>query len=275
MLENNEVILIPIISTVLILFLGAVIITGVFLQQKRKLKHQKELIEINARHERLLLQVQLETQEQLFKSISENLHDNIGSHISTAMLLLYKDDRVGTEERELNQNEALRILDRVVDDLKNLARSLNAGYLENIGLREAIFQRLEQVKRSKRYEVDFNFNACDKILDHPKLVMIYYVFQEAISNIGKHAKATRISVDLHFSDEWLSLSIKDNGMGMVPNTRTDGWQAGSGLLNMKRHALLMNAEFNAVADEGKGTEISLKVPFPYKKDIKSKADSNL
>ena len=220
---------------------------------------------MNAHHEKSLLEGQLKTQEELLRAISENLHDNIGSHISTVMLLLYKDDRVGAEEQAVNQNEALRILDTVVDDLKNMARSLNAGYLESIGLQEAISQRLEQLKRSKRYEVEFRFNDNYKILDRHKQVMVYYVFQEALSNISNHANATRIIVDLEFEKDWLSLQVRDNGLGMATNSDSERPRQGSGLLNMKSHALLMDADLSVVAREGKGTEIRLRVPFPYKK----------
>jgi two-component system NarL family sensor kinase len=87
--SQTEVVLIVIISTALILLLGSIVVTGVLIQQKRKLRHQQQLLEINNRYEKSLLESRLKIQEETFQAISQNLHDNIGSNISTAMLLLY------------------------------------------------------------------------------------------------------------------------------------------------------------------------------------------
>jgi glucose-6-phosphate-specific signal transduction histidine kinase len=89
------------------------------------------------------VQPELKVLEETFRAISQNLHDNIGSNISTAMLLLYTDENMNALEQEANRKEALVILDRIVNDLKNIARSLNPDYLFRVGLKEAIRQRIE------------------------------------------------------------------------------------------------------------------------------------
>src|SRR5678816_184412 len=89
--SQTEVTLIIVISTALILLLGGIVVTGLFIQQKRNHRHQQQLLELNSRYEKSLLESRLKIQEETFQAISQNLHDNIGSNISTAMLLLYKD----------------------------------------------------------------------------------------------------------------------------------------------------------------------------------------
>jgi len=108
--NQNEVILIIIISTALILLLGSIVVAGLLIQQKRKHRHQQQLLEINNRYEKSLLESQLKIQEEIFQAISQNLHDNIGSNISTIMLLLYKDEQMKPEELESNRKEALAML---------------------------------------------------------------------------------------------------------------------------------------------------------------------
>ena len=139
--NQSEVVLIVVISTALILLLSGIVVTGLLIQQRRKHRHQKQLLEMNNLYEKSLLESQLKVQEETFRAISQNLHDNIGSNISTAMLLLYKDEQTNEQELEENRFEALGMLDKIVDDLKNIARSLNAGYLEDIGLSQAIRNR--------------------------------------------------------------------------------------------------------------------------------------
>ncbi len=260
---SNEVALIVIISTALILLLGGIVVTGLLIQQKRKLRHQKQLLEMNNLYEKSLLESRLKIQEETFQAISQNLHDNIGSNISTAMLLLYKDEQTNDKEMEDNRKEALNMLDRIVDDLKNIARSLNAGYLEDIGLSDAIRHRIEQLERSKKFSIELFMNDMPHRLDRHKQVMLFYIFQESINNITRHAQAKEIIVSLHYEKDKLIMRIKDNGAGM-PNMEADKIdQKGSGLINMKSHAAMIGAALDIHSEKGIGTEIIITVPDPY------------
>lgn len=260
---NSEVVLIVIISTALILLLSGIVVTGLLVQQRRKLRHQRQLLEMNNLYEKSLLESRLKIQEETFRAISQNLHDNIGSNISTAMLLLYKDEQVNNEEMENNRKEALGMLDRIVDDLKNIARSLNAGYLEDIGLSEAIRHRIEQLERSKKFKVELFSNDMPQRLDKHKQVMLFYIFQESINNITRHAQAREIRVALHYEKDKLVMGIKDNGAGMI-NTNPDKInKKGSGLINMKSHAAMIGAILDIQSEIGKGTEIIVTLPDPY------------
>ncbi len=261
--SQNEVVLIIIISTALILLLGGIVVTGLFIQQKRKLRHQHQLLEMNNRYEKSLLESKLKIQEETFQAISQNLHDNIGSNISTAMLLLYKDEHTNEQEMEDNRREALGMLDRIVDDLKNIARSLNAGYLEDIGLSEAIRHRIEQLERFKRFEIDFFNNDMPHRLDRHKQVMLFYIFQESINNITKHAQAKKIIVRLHYEKDKLVMRIKDNGTGMANMGHEKMIEKGSGLINMKNHAAMIGAVLDINSERGNGTEIIVTIPEPY------------
>jgi len=261
--NQNEVILIIIISTALILLLGSIVVAGLLIQQKRKHRHQQQLLEINNRYEKSLLESQLKIQEEIFQAISQNLHDNIGSNISTIMLLLYKDEQMQPEELESNRKEALAMLSRTVDDLKDIARSLNAGYLEDIGLSEAIRHRIEQLKRSKKFEIDLHINDISKRLDRQKQLMLLYIFQEAITNITNHAQAKKFRVSLNYETEKLIMRVKDYGTGMANTEPEKNDHKGSGLINMKNHAVMIGGVLDILSERDSGTEIIVTVPNPY------------
>jgi len=89
--NSNEVILTLILSTALIVLLGIVIVFALLIQHKRRFLHKQQLAEIKSQYEKTILQTELKILEDTYKSISQNLHDNVGSNISTAMLLLYKE----------------------------------------------------------------------------------------------------------------------------------------------------------------------------------------
>jgi signal transduction histidine kinase len=176
------------------------------------------------------------------------------------MLLLYKDENMSALEQDANRKEALIILDKIVDDLKNIARSLNPDYLFRVGLKEAIQQRIDQLTKTKKYELELSLHEIPQHLDRKKQVMLFYIFQEAVNNINTHARAKRISVRLQYEEANLMLQIRDDGIGM--ETGSDSIK-GAGLINMKNHAEMIGANLSIITDMGKGTEVTITVPHAY------------
>lgn len=250
--SESEVVLILITSTVLIFVLATLVVVALLIQNKRKYRHKQQLSDMK----RKIL-------EETFKAISQSLHDNVGSNISTAMLLLYKDDHIDMTEQDHNRKEAINILDKVVDDLKNIAHSLNPDYLDEIGLSEAIQQRVDQLTRTKKYRIALKCNDAPQRLNRQKQLILFYVFQEAINNINNHAAAKNIDVILEYDPSKLIMQINDDGKGMDIQQVTGRRSKGTGLLNMKSHALMIEAALDIKSETGKGTKILLSVPHPY------------
>ncbi len=262
--SSEEVILILIISTALILLLCTVVVLALLIQNKRKFKHKQQLSEMQGHYEKTLLQAKLKILEETFSAISQNLHDNIGSNISTAMLLLYKDKNIDAFEEESNRKEALSMLDRIVDDLRNIAHSLNPDYLDEIGLTEAIKQRIDQLARTKKYEIELHQTKTNQRLNRQKQVILFYIFQEAINNINIHSQARKIFVQIHYEADRLLLQVKDDGTGMDIDKNSEQQKLkGTGLLNMKNNAKLIGAKLSIKSEVGKGTEVTVSVPYPY------------
>lgn len=262
--SKGEVILILIMSTSLILLLATVVVVALLIQNKRKYRHKVQLADMQAQYEKTLLQTQLKILDETYSAISQNLHDNIGSNISTAMLLLYKDEKMDAAELESNRKEALIILDKVVDDLRNIAHSLNPGYLDEIGLTEAIKQRVDQLVKTKKYEIELSHTPAKQRLNRQKQVILFYIFQEAINNINLHSKARKIFVRIRYEDDHVVLQVKDDGKGINPPGDPEHQKLkGSGLLNMKNNAALIGAALQIESEQGQGTDVTVSVPDPY------------
>ena len=261
---GEEVILILIISTTLTLLLGTVVVVALLIQNKRKYKHKVQLSDMQAHYEKTLLQTQLKIIDETYSAISQNLHDNIGSNISTAMLLLYRDEKMDASEQETNRLEALGILDKIVDDLRNIAHSLNPGYLDEIGLTEAIKQRVNQLVKTKKYEIELSHTPSTQRLNRQKQVILFYIFQEAINNINIHSQARKIFVEVRYEPDHLVLQIRDDGTGIMhPEDPERQRIKGTGMLNMKNNAALIGAELHINSEAGKGTSVTLLVHDPY------------
>ena len=263
-MQENEVTVTLIVSTALIVLLGVVIVFALLIQHKRRFLHQQQLAEIKSKYEKTILQTELQILEDTYKSISQNLHDNVGSNISTAMLLLYKDEKMNSTEIETNRKEALGILSIIVDDLKNIARSLNPDYLYQLGLSDAIRQRSDQLEKTKRYELDLYIKEAPEKLNRQKQVILFSIFQEALNNIQKHANAKKIIVRLNYEENMVLMQIKDDGKGFdkIENGKKIS-DKGSGLMNMKHHSEMIGATFNIESEPNMGTEINISVPEPY------------
>lgn len=89
---------------------------------------------------------------------------------------------------------------------------------------------------------------------------IVLLSQEAISNAMQHGKARTISIDLRFSRDVLNLSISDNGVGFMPNTRVRDHARGYGMRNMHHRSQCLGGTLDVTSEVGKGTGITLSVP---------------
>jgi two-component system sensor histidine kinase DegS len=95
-------------------------------------------------------------------------------------------------------------------------------------------------------------------------IAVYRIVQEALTNIRKHAQASRVNLCLKFKDEGLSVEVRDNGKGFVPGqTLSSDRSVGQiGLLGMRQRAEMLGGEFNIKTHEGVGTAVILSFPIP-------------
>jgi signal transduction histidine kinase len=84
---------------------------------------------------------------------------------------------------------------------------------------------------------------------------VYLIFKEALTNIARHASASRVMIVVSIDADVLTLTIEDNGKGFVP----DSARVGNGLRNMRERADALKAEFSTHSAPARGTTISLKV----------------
>ena len=259
----NEVVLILIASTILILLLATIIIIALLIQQKRKFKHRQQLVEIKSQYENTLLKTQLEVQEQTFKAISQNLHDNIAADISTAMLLLHPHTGISLELSEQNKSIALKTLDKVIEDMKNLARYMNPSFLSTIGLEEAIRRQLNFIDRSASIKTSFLVSGNEINLPQEKEVVMFRIFQECLNNTLHHAHAHQVKVSLLNNEQRMEMHIADDGCGFESDTNNVGASdtKGSGLINMRERAQLIGATLKIDTRQNQGTRVIISLPM--------------
>ena len=209
-----------------------------------------------------LLQTQLEIQEQTLKNISQEIHDNVGQVLTLAKLNLSTtviQDQQATEKIKSTQ----QLIAKAIQDLRDLSRSLNTDYVEEMGLVRSIEYELEMLKKTETVETEFIISGKVLRLDKQKELILFRIVQEAIHNTVKHAEAKKIKAHIQFSESELSILIGDDGKGFDLNPLIDdaNQSFGLGLRNMKSRAMLVGAKFLMNSKIGSGTEVYISLPF--------------
>jgi len=246
-----------VISILLVAGMAAFIAWILFAYQKKQNAFQAQLENIKDNNEKELLRSQLEMQEQTFQYISQEIHDNVGQFISLAKLHLntidLSNDKAATERIE-NSTE---LLGKALDDLRDLSKSLSSEMIKNAGLLKAIELQVSQLRKAGRYDVSFELSGNYVYMEEQKEIILFRIMQEAINNILRHAKASRIEITLTCKPEGLLMCVRDNGKGFDSFASTDG---SNGIINMRKRAKLIHADLN-INSTTEGTVITIQTPY--------------
>jgi signal transduction histidine kinase len=200
-----------------------------------------------------LLTAQIETQEQTFENISQELHDNIGQQITALNFQL--------QNQKLKQPENKEWLDRLSDrvstialQLQTLSHSLNPNWLQQQGLVSAIGQELERLQNISSIAFQYQYSDSELItLNAEQQIIVFRIFQEIINNALKHAAANNIVVRIQ-KQKPFQLSITDDGVGFDIELNNG---KGMGLHNIQNRARVIGFDCQIVSEKGKGTSFLL------------------
>lgn len=244
---------------IVLLFLGVMFLLTLFYfnNKKRRIIEEKRLLELEFNKE--LLKTKLEIQDETFRNISQEIHDNIGQTLSLLKLTIATAIPENIDQVTEALKNSKQMVIKTIQDIRNLAHSLNPDFIEQIGLPTAIKQQLELVDRTKKYEVVFDVKG-EQIKYHSKKELVLFrVVQELINNIVKHAKANKISILMKYSESHLEISVADNGIGFDMNTLKTNKDIGIGLLNMNNRIKMIEGELNISSSIGEGTIASITI----------------
>ncbi len=203
----------------------------------------------------------MDGQEKERAYLARELHDELGQVLTALrMEAVWIRNRVAdadptASERALTMCE---LIDKTIEEVRGLAIRLRPGVLDHLGLVEAIEWYTSDFER--RYDITcvFKHEAGPEIRGGIATAA-YRITQEALTNVARHASATRAKVTMSFSDGRLTLNILDNGKGFV--AEAFGEAEGLGMANMRERANLVGGEFELQSRPGGGTRISFRVPL--------------
>ena len=168
----------------------------------------------------------------------------------------------GSPLPDLKELEGL--IEQTIDDLRRTTRALRPIYLEDLGLVAALEMLVRETSQSSGLQVDFGTTGTERRLPADIELALYRMVQETLNNAVHHAQASHASVKMEFNAHATRLEISDDGKGFeIPKTPAEFTPQGHfGLLGLYERAELIRAHLEINSSPGKGTRLSIDLPFP-------------
>ena len=257
------------IMTGFLMIVATGIIMLVLVHQKKQVQYFREREQLKIMFEKEMLETQLEIQEQTFKNISQEIHDNIGQVLSLVKLNI--NTMNGEDAAALNEKitDSKHLISKAIHDLRDLSKSLNTDYVTEMGLNRSVKYELKMIQRTGIYDVQFKTTGKQYRLDQQEELIFFRIVQEALHNIIKHAKATTITVEMIFELQIFTLKITDDGAGFeAGKLQLNNYNGlGLGIRNMRNRAKMINTEFTIISKPAKGTSVMLMLALQTPKPL--------
>lgn len=201
--------------------------------------------------------------EEENSKVARELHDELGQSLTAIKIDLAWLAKKNSNNSVLTEN--LVSLSEIVDDtihtVQKISSRLRPKLLDELGLYPAIDRYLREFQSKTGVRCNFNYPEQNgSSIGKTQATSIYRIFQEAMTNISRHAKASAANIVIGIEkDNMLVLKIKDNGVGLK-----DNWQNMSnslGILGMRERAEMSGGDLLITSEKNCGTEVTAKIPL--------------
>jgi signal transduction histidine kinase len=206
-----------------------------------------------------LLRRLVTAQEEERRRISRELHDQTGQHLAALLLglkTLNNSTNNGSTALHTSLFQLQKLTERLVEETHHLAWELRPAALDDLGLETAITNYVEKWSERNSIALDFHSGLNKLRLPPPVETAVFRIVQEALTNVLKHAQASRVSVMLEYRYDELLVIVEDNGCGFQP----EGERNGLGLVGIHERIALVGGKLNIESAPGLGTTLVIRIP---------------
>ncbi|MBK0370646.1 tetratricopeptide repeat-containing sensor histidine kinase [Flavobacterium agrisoli] len=250
--------IIIIFSLLLLLILGLLfqyikrLKTERLLHQKQKEISSQKLTTVLKEQELKLIKAAVKGQDKERKRIAQELHDSIGGNLAAIKIQL--------QALKLLENPTiLPLLDETYDEVRNLSHNLIPKKFEHNPFCQVLEDYLKSICQASTLQLDLHMYPKNDInqLDEILQIELFKIIQELSTNTIKHAKATKIDIQLNIIEHSISLLFEDNGKGF----QTSGLKKGIGLLNLESRISALLGNFEIDSNPKRGTLFNIEIPI--------------
>jgi signal transduction histidine kinase len=196
----------------------------------------------------------LQTQEEAARRFSHELHDELGQSLAAVRSNL---TRGSTHELDSLRNDCLHLVDESIANVRELSQLLRPVILDDFGLEAGLRWLAEKFAQRTRIKVDYDSTCPGRFADETE-THLFRIAQEALTNIARHAEASRVTIQLALEDKHIRLSIVDDGKGL-PADETES-PSSLGMVGMRARARQCGGELSVSAAQPHGVRIEAVVP---------------
>ncbi len=249
-------------SVTLILGIGIAILLYKNTAKKRKLAEQQQQIE----HQKVVtllkeqelhsIDAMIAGQEKERIKVANELHDDLGSLMATVKLHF---DNVKVDQKDPALKNAQRLLDEAYQKIRTMAHAKNSGVMANQGLVPAVKKMAKTISETNALQITVEDFGLNERLENALELTIFRIIQELITNIIKHAEATKASIQFTQHEDNLNIIVEDNGKGfdIAEVKRKDN---GMGLGSIEKRIEFLEGSFTVDSILHKGTSILIDIP---------------
>ena len=258
-----------IVLTLALMLVEAAVIATLMVQRARRqraeARNRRLLDDLQTSHERVhqLAGRLITTQEAERTRIGRELHDDVNQKIAALAIGLSRlRHRVPADSTEL-VHDVSRLQERAAAlavDVRQISHQLHSSVLQHAGVVAAIRAACTECAEQNEIEATLSVTGDADDLPADIALCVYRVAQEALRNVGRHARAHHVRVSIICSDEGIRLSIADDGCGF--DARAVRATAGLGFVSLDERARLVNGTLDVASHVGQGTTLTLWIPRP-------------
>ncbi|RQD69934.1 MAG: sensor histidine kinase [Tindallia sp. MSAO_Bac2] len=205
----------------------------------------------------------IQVQEEERKRVSREIHDGPAQSFSNILLKIEYCEKLMDKDIEKAKTEAQVLKDLVrgsTREIRKIIYNLRPMAIDDLGIVPTLRRYLEDFQSETGIEITFHcspdFNMEDSVLQ----LALFRIAQEALNNITKHAQAEKVDIILDQEHKFVTMAIKDNGIGFDTQNIRRSVDNGFGIVNMKERAELLNGNLKVQSEPGKGTTLLIKIP---------------
>ncbi len=199
--------------------------------------------------------------------IAREIHDEIGQALTAVKMDLSLLEREMTKEgvsltpdqlhEELGSTK--KLVDQALDTMHGIVRELRPEILDHLGLRAAIEWQLQEFQARTQIACEFDCDHEEVDLDQERAIAVFRILQETLTNVARHADATKVQVLLSQQDHHLLLQVQDNGKGIDEHKLQESTTFG--ILGMRERAHVFGGDIVITGTPGQGTVVSVQIPL--------------
>ena len=200
--------------------------------------------------------------------IARKIHDDLGQALTALKIdLSWLNSRLATDQEAVRDKTKTMqaLIDETIQTVHKVSEDLRPGILDDFGLPAAIEWHAEEFEKRTGIKCTPVFYPKEFDLDKEKSTALFRIVQESLTNIIRHANATKVEIKLSKKNGILVLEIQDNGKGITEAAITN--QRSFGLIGIRERAHSLGGEMNIVGIQDAGTRLTVKMPISERDDF--------